>query len=85
MGGPGSGHAKILIYNNKHCIFKRFSAPGIDRGRILNIKYRNVNSYDFKSDRFHKDDELVVIGEREWGMDLKTLMKYFYLRYFWYG
>jgi len=36
-----------------------------DRGRILNIKYRNVNSYDFKSDRFHKDDELVVIGERE--------------------
>ena len=58
---------------------------GIDRGRILNIKYRNVNSYDFKSDQFHKDDELVVIGEREWGMDLKTLMKYFYLRYFWYG
>lgn len=39
--------------------------PDVNRGRILNIKYRNVNSYDFKSDRFHKDDELVVIGERE--------------------
>jgi hypothetical protein len=26
--GRGSGHAKVLIFNNKHCIFKRFSAPG---------------------------------------------------------
>jgi hypothetical protein len=26
--GRGSGHAKILIFNNKHCIFMRFSAPG---------------------------------------------------------
>ena len=43
----------------------RFARKRKDRGRILNIKYRNVNSYDFKSDRFHKDDELVVIGERE--------------------
>jgi hypothetical protein len=24
----GSDHAKALIFNNKHCIFKRFSAPG---------------------------------------------------------
>ena len=44
-----------------------------------------VKSWDFEKGGFQGDDELVVIGEREWGRDLKTLMKYFYLRYFWYG
>jgi dTDP-4-dehydrorhamnose 3,5-epimerase len=27
--GRGSGHAKTLIFNNKHCIFKRFSALNV--------------------------------------------------------
>jgi len=45
----------------------------------------DVKSWDFKTNRFQKDDELVVIGERKWGWDVKTLMKYFYVRYFWYG
>jgi hypothetical protein len=52
---------------------------GIDESKV------DVKSWDFSTDRFQKDDELVVIGEREWGRDLKTLMKYFYVRYFWYG
>jgi hypothetical protein len=45
----------------------------------------DVESWDFNDNRMQGGDELVVIGEREWGWDLKTLMKYFYLRYFWHG
>jgi hypothetical protein len=26
VGGRESGHTKVLIFRNKHCIFKRFSA-----------------------------------------------------------
>lgn len=44
----------------------------------------DVKSWDCSTDQFQEDDELVVIGEKEWGWDLKTLMKYFYLRYYWY-
>ena len=32
-----------------------------------------VKSWCFKTGRFQRDDELVVIGEREWGRDLKGL------------
>jgi len=44
----------------------------------------DVKSWDFNTGKFQEDDELVVTGEKEWGWDVKTLMKYFYLRYFWY-
>jgi len=44
-----------------------------------------VKSWDFSTGRFQRDDELVVIVEKGLGRDKKTLMKYFYLRYFWYG
>jgi hypothetical protein len=45
----------------------------------------DVKSWDFDTGKFQENDELVVTGEKEWGWDVKTLMKYFYLRYFWYG
>ena len=44
-----------------------------------------VKSLDNLTCRFQRDDELVVIGEKGLGRVIKTLMKYFYLRYFWYG
>jgi hypothetical protein len=44
-----------------------------------------VKSWDFEKERLQRDDELVILGEKEWGRDFKTLLKYFYLRYFWYG
>ena len=45
----------------------------------------DVKSYDFRINRMQRDDELVVMGKKKWGSDIKTLMKYFYLRYFEYG
>jgi hypothetical protein len=49
---------------------------------ISNEKHVTVTSYDFKSKGFQADDELVVIGEKTWGRDLKSLMKYLVLRYY---
>jgi hypothetical protein len=54
-------------------------------GGEINESKVDVKSWDFKTGRLQEDNELVVKGEREWGRDLKTLIKYFYLRYFWYG
>jgi len=65
-----------------HQYLMKCSAHGggeIDESKV------DVKSWDFSTGRFQGDDEMVVMGEREWGWDVKTLMKYFYLRYFWYG
>jgi hypothetical protein len=40
-----------------------------------------VKSYDFKAGQMQKDDELVVIGEKEWGRSPKQILKYLALRY----
>ena len=40
-----------------------------------------VKSYDFKTGRMQNDDELVVIGEKEWGRNPKAILKYLVLRY----
>lgn len=39
-----------------------------------------VKSYDFKNKRLQTDDELTVIGEKEWGRNPKMLLKYIFLR-----
>lgn len=51
-------------------------------GGIFDEKYVGVKSYDFKTHAFQSDSELVVIGEKKWGSDIKTIMKYLYLRYY---
>jgi len=40
-----------------------------------------VKSYDFKAGRLQNDDELAVIGEKEWGTNSKAIIKYLGLRY----
>jgi hypothetical protein len=50
-------------------------------GGIYNEKYTKVISYDFKTKVFQKDDELVVIGEKRWGSNMKAIMKYMFLRH----
>ncbi len=46
-------------------------------GGEINESKVDVKSWDFKTGRLQEDNELVVKGEREWGRDLKTLIKYF--------
>jgi hypothetical protein len=42
----------------------------------------NVESYDFRANRLQRDDELMIRAEKEWGGNLKTILKYQALRYF---
>jgi hypothetical protein len=50
-------------------------------GGIYDEKYAKVMSYDFKTKAFQKDDELVVIGEKRWGSNMRAIMKYLFLRH----
>ena len=49
-------------------------------GGIFDEKYVAVKSYDFKTGTFQNDDDLVVIGQKTWGTDLKAILKYLVLR-----
>jgi hypothetical protein len=40
-----------------------------------------VTSYDYKTKALQKENELVVKGKKEWGNNVKAIMKYFVLRY----
>jgi hypothetical protein len=40
-----------------------------------------IRSWDFKEKRLQDDDELVVMGERYWGSNLKALTKYAIMRW----
>lgn len=52
-------------------------------GGIFDERYVGVKSYDFdKKTLQDDDDDLVVIGEKEWGTNPKMILKYLYLRYF---
>jgi len=53
-------------------------------GGIYDEKYVKVMSYDFKTKALQKDDDLIVIGDKKWGNNVKALMKYLLLRY-WMG
>jgi hypothetical protein len=49
-------------------------------GCILDERYVDIQSFDFFVQRLQKDDELVVVGEKTWGYDIKSLLKYFLTR-----
>jgi len=51
-------------------------------GGVFDEKHVAVKAYDFKTNGFQGDDELVVIGKKTWGRDLKNLMKYLVLRFY---
>jgi len=50
-------------------------------GGIFDETQVEVKSYDFKTNSFQTDNNLVVIGERTWGTHLKTLFKYLKFRF----
>jgi hypothetical protein len=49
-------------------------------GGIFDEQYVGVKSYDFRTKKMQKDDQLVVIGEKEWGWQPKMWGKYLALR-----
>jgi hypothetical protein len=78
-------NSKISVHNpddTRSPLYRYLVKCGEKGGGIFNEKHVAVTSYDFKSKGFQGDDELVVIGEKTWGRDLKILMKYLVLRYY---
>lgn len=48
---------------------------------VLNEEEVKVVSYDFRKSSLQKSDDLVVLGEKKWGRNLKDISKYLGLRY----
>ena len=53
-----------------------------ESGGVFNEKYVGIRSYDFKTKSFQSDSDLVVMGEKQWGSDVKSISKYLFMRYF---
>jgi hypothetical protein len=50
-------------------------------GGVFDEKYVEIKSYDFKTKALQKDTELVIIGDKKWGNNIKQIVKYFVLRF----
>ena len=77
-------NSKLTIHNPDH----RDSPPrqylakcAETGGGIIDERHVKVMSYDFRTQAIQKGEELVVIGEKKWGNNVKALMKYLALRY----
>jgi len=78
---PNSG---ISIYNpdDKNSPAREYLMKCAEHGGgIFDEQLVGVKSYDFNTNSFQKDDELEIIGEKKWGTHIKTIMKYFVLKY----
>lgn len=51
-------------------------------GGIFDEKYVAVRSYDFRDKTFQDGSNMVIIGEKKWGYDVKSILKYLFLRFF---
>lgn len=51
-------------------------------GGTFDEKYVAVKSYDFKTNSFQNDSDQMLIGEKKWGSNIKSIMKYLVLRYY---
>ena len=50
-------------------------------GGIFEEEYVAIKSYDSHIKGFQDDSDPVIYGEREWGSDIKSILKYLTLRY----
>ena len=77
-------NSKLAIHNPDHHNnpLRQYLAKCAEAGGgIFDEKHVKVMSYDFKTKAIQKDDELVIIGDKKWGNNVKALMKYLALRY----
>lgn len=85
--------AKYIVYPNSRI---RFHDPDHAKGPLSHYLKRcaeeyggffdeatvDVRSYDIENKRMQNDTELAIIAEKDWGRDLKPILKYLYLRIF---
>ncbi len=77
-------NSKIPIHNpdNKRGPLHQYLMKCAEEdGGIYDEEYVEIKSYDFKTKAFQKAGDLVIIGDKEWGSNLKHIMKYAVLRY----
>src|SRR4030042_3527066 len=77
-------NSKIAIHNsdNRKSPLQQSLIKCAGSGNFLFDEKRvRVVSYDFKTGSFQGDTGLVVHGDKQWGSDIKPLLKYFFLRY----
>ncbi len=86
--------AKYLVYPNsglrihnpdnvKGPLYQYLKACSKEGGGIFDEAKVAVKSYDFSKKRLQNDSELVILADKEWGRDIKTLLKYLVLRIGW--
>jgi hypothetical protein len=46
------------------------------------MSYAKLSSYDFRAKTCQDGSNMVVIGEKKWGYDVKSILKYLFLRFF---
>ena len=84
--------AKYILYPNSNNMFHHpdddssptyqyIKACADHGGGIFDESKIALVSYDHKAGRMQGDDEAAVIGEREWGSDVKAIGKYLLMRY----
>ena len=84
--------AKYVLYPNSRIRFHNPDDPespvhqylkacAENGGGIFEEDKVTVTSFDARTGRLQSDDELVVIGERQWGTDPKAILKFLLFRY----
>lgn len=51
-------------------------------GAVFDERFVSVTSYDFAKKSLQRDDEMTIVGSKEWGADPKGILRYLYLRMF---
>jgi len=76
-------NSKLPIHNpdNKHHpAYQYLKKCAENNGGIFDEQFVKVESFDFNTKSFQKDNERVIIGEKIWGTNIKQLLKYLILR-----
>ncbi len=78
-------NSKLLVHNpddKKGPLHQYLVKCAEEGGCIFDERHVAVKSYDFKTSTFQRNNDLVIVGEKKWGRDLKSIMKYLFLRYY---
>lgn len=78
---PNSGMAIHNPDDEASPVREYLSACAEEGGGIFDESKVRVKSYDVTKGVFQNDDEMVIKGEKRWGSDPKSLLKYFLYRY----
>jgi hypothetical protein len=84
--------AKYILHPNSGIKYHRSDAPESPAyqylkacsehgGGVFDERKVEIRSWDFEKGRFQGDDELVILGEKEWGSNPKAILKYLVFRY----